>query len=233
MTRTLILFGAGPGIGNHVAAEFASKGLTHIILLARNTHRLENEDAPFITKASPGVIVSTLPIDLADLSSLPAVLSKLDDLTAGEDVEVIFFNAARIKPSEVLDVSVAEIDEDFKTTTLSLYAISQHFLPKLQDRASNSALKPALLVTSSHLPWDPVPQLVSLSLVKAAQRTMVIALNRAFGDKGVHVGVVSVEGQVGVENRVLNPKAIAERAVKFWEGGVEAGIEVKIAEEEQ
>lgn len=108
--------------------------------------------------------------------------------------------------------------------------IAQHFLPKLQALASNSSLKPALLVTSSHLPWDPIPQLLSLSVVKAAQRTMVVGLNRAFSEKGVHVGVVSVEGQVSEENKVLNPKTIADQAVAFWEKGVEAGVEVKIAE---
>ena len=135
MTRTLILFGAGPGIGNvtstpfppsspltqpqHVAAKFASTGIQHIILLARNTQRLQNSDAPFVSQASPNVKVDTLRLDLADLPSIPSVLQQLDDLTKDEDVEVVFFNAARIKPSEVLNVSVGEIDEDFRVCTYS------------------------------------------------------------------------------------------------------------------
>jgi short-subunit dehydrogenase len=45
------------------------------------------------------------------------VLADLDALTQGEDVEVVFFNAARIKQSGVLDVSVEEIEEDFKVHT--------------------------------------------------------------------------------------------------------------------
>jgi hypothetical protein len=47
------------------------------------------------------------------------VLKDLDSLMQGEDVEVVFFNAARIKPSEVLGVSVEEIDEDFKVRRVS------------------------------------------------------------------------------------------------------------------
>jgi hypothetical protein len=87
------------------------------------------------------VKVDTLRIDLADLGSIPNVLKKLDSLTKGEDVEVIFFNAARIKPTEVLSATVEEIDEDTKvlssvckqspyhvdcllTTNLALYVIS-------------------------------------------------------------------------------------------------------------
>ena len=112
--RTLILFGAGPGIGNHTASTFATNGFTHIILLARNTQRLQTSDAAFITKAVPGAKVDTLGLDLSDLSAIPDVLSQLEKLTQGEEVEAVFFNAARIKPSGVLDVPVEEIDEDFK-----------------------------------------------------------------------------------------------------------------------
>jgi NADP-dependent 3-hydroxy acid dehydrogenase YdfG len=35
--HTILVFGAGPGIGNNTAIQFAFKGLSHIILLARNT----------------------------------------------------------------------------------------------------------------------------------------------------------------------------------------------------
>lgn len=129
MTRTLIVFGAGPGIGNNVAAEFASKGIHHVILLSRDTQRLQNEDAPFVSKGNASVKVDTLRIDLSDLASIPSVLKELDGMTQGEDVEVVFFNAARIKPSEVLGVSVEEIDEDFKVPLRLLLYLSfvQHY----------------------------------------------------------------------------------------------------------
>ncbi|XP_014559976.1 hypothetical protein COCVIDRAFT_90534 [Bipolaris victoriae FI3] len=230
MARTLIVFGAGSGIGNNVAAEFASKGINHIVLLSRNTERLQNEDAPFVSKVNSSVKVDTLRIDLADLKSIPGVLKELDSLTEGEDVEVIFFNAARVKPGEVLGVDVEEIDEDFKTTNLSLYVISQHYIPKLQALAkSNTSLKPALLVTSSHLPWDPIPQLLSLSLVKASQKNMVDSFRRYFGDSGIHFGLIHVEGTVAPENKVLNPGTIAKKTVSFWESG--KGEYINIREE--
>lgn len=130
MTRTLIVFGAGPGIGNvryayclphisltyyqNTAVAFAKKGIDHIILLARDIERLQSSDAPFVSKASSSVKVETVRIDLADPNFVPSVLKQLDDLTQGENVEVVFFNAATIKPNDVLGVSVDEIHEDFK-----------------------------------------------------------------------------------------------------------------------
>jgi hypothetical protein len=84
------------------------------VLLSRTTSRLETSDAPFIRRAAPNAHISTLRLDLADLASIPGVLDEVDALTAGEDVEVVFFNAARIQMRGVLDVGVEEIEEDFK-----------------------------------------------------------------------------------------------------------------------
>jgi hypothetical protein len=118
-----------------------------------------------------------------------------------------------------------------QTSNLALYVIAQHYIPKLQALAkSNSSLKPALLVTNSHLPWDPLPQLLSLSLVKASQRNMVQSFNRAFSESGVHIGLITVEGEVKPENKVRNPKTIAEMTVEFWEKGVDGGLEVNVRE---
>lgn len=253
MTRTLLLFGAGPGIGDHVAAAFASTAsIDHIVLLGRNTDRLQNEDAPFVQNAAPSAKIDTLRADLSDLPSIPEVLSHLDDLTAGEDIEVVYYNAARIKPTDaVLDVDVREIEEDFRVRTLSflfflaslisrspnayqlqvlgLHLISQHYIPKLQQAArSNSGLKPALLVTNSHLSWDPVPQLLSLSVVKGAQRTHVISLNRGFSESGVHCGLINVQGVVDPKNKVLSPAGIAKEVLEFWQKG--EGVEINLQE---
>lgn len=116
-----------------------------------------------------------------------------------------------------------------QTTTLSLYLIAQHFLPRLVAlKETSPSSKPSLLVTNSHLPWEPVPELLSLSVVKAAQRNMVQSFNLAFEGKGVHVGLVSVEGVVAPENKTLNPVNIAREAYEFYERGT--GLDVRIQE---
>jgi hypothetical protein len=111
-----------------------------------------------------------------------------------------------------------------------LYLVAQHFLPSLIKLTSNPSLKPALLVTNSHLQWDPVPQLLSLSVIKSAQRTMVEAFHREYKDSGVKIGLVSVEGVVAPENKILNPGNIAEKAVEFWEKGDKNEVQVRIQE---
>ena len=124
MTRTLLLFGAGPGIGTHIASTFASQGgIEHVVLLGRNKDRLTNDDLPFVQKAAPSVKVSIVRADLSDLDAVPKVLEEVDTLTKGEDVEVVYYNAARIQPTgAALDVGVGEIEEDLRVLPPPLHS---------------------------------------------------------------------------------------------------------------
>ena len=63
--------------------------------------------------------------------------------------------------------------------------------------------------------------------MKASQKNMVESFGRAFSDSGVHIGLIHVEGAVAPENKVLNPKMIAERTVVFWEKGEGVGVNIK------
>lgn len=99
-----------------MASKFATKGIDHIILLARDLKRLKEKDAPFVAKSSTNVKVDSVRIDLSDIKSIPSVLEELDTLTKGEDVEVVIFNAARIKPSETLTTDIEEIHEDLRVS---------------------------------------------------------------------------------------------------------------------
>lgn len=111
MSSTIVIFGSGPGIGSHVAADFAKHGFSHIILLARNEARLQ-EDRTFVSKANPNAKIDILKVDLEDTKSIPGVLKQIDDLTT--TVDVVFFNAAIIRPSEPLKAPAEELEQDFK-----------------------------------------------------------------------------------------------------------------------
>jgi hypothetical protein len=58
----------------------------------------------------------------------------------------------------------------------------------------------------------------------------VQSLHRAFSDSGVQIGLVTVEGEVAPENKVRNPKTIAEMAVEFWEKRDREKLEVNVRE---
>ena len=168
--RTLIVFGAGPGIGDHIAAQFAlATPISHIILLARNTSRLSTSDAPFVTSHNASIKVSTLAIDLSDLSSIPGVLKQLDSMTTGEDVEVILFNAARIRAASPLDFSVEEIEEDLKVCYALVSTITSEVAGTDYRKTDNNA--------------SPLPGISTLHPASPGSRLQVIRQTRVAGNQ--------------------------------------------------
>jgi hypothetical protein len=71
--------------------------------------------------------------------------------------------------------------------------------------------KPTFLITGGMR--DPEPSLFALSINKAAQYNFGTSLFKTFGPQGVHVATVIVGGVVSDEEKINNPRAVAEN---FW-----------------
>ncbi|GAB0135986.1 hypothetical protein EsDP_00004305 [Epichloe bromicola] len=231
MPRSLVVIGSGPGIGVHVASHFASKGFSKIALVARNTEQLDRDSAA-VQSDHGHVDVRAYPVDVTDSAGLRAALDRItDDLGPPE---VVFFNAARVKPSLLLEVGDEEMLYDFKACAMdvprgtasnvytiiaavALHQTAKWAIPHLTKLAKqDSSAKPSLLVTSSHLPQSPEPDLFVLSLTKAAQRNLAESLAKVYQPQGVHVGLVIVAGSVAPEKTVLSPGNIAKKTYELF-----------------
>jgi hypothetical protein len=80
-------------------------------------------------------------------------------------------------------------------------------MPLLSQETDN----PSFLVTSGFLHDHPSPQLFSLSMAKASQRTLVLALQKAYPN--IHIALLYIDGTVSPEEKKNNPGNIAE---SFW-----------------
>lgn len=111
MPRTLIV------IGIHVASRFASQGFSKIALLARNKEQLARDSAAVKTRRAD-LHVKTYAVDVTDSAELSGALGAItDDLGPPE---VVFFNAARVKPSTLLEVDDEELLYDCKVCSLMM-----------------------------------------------------------------------------------------------------------------
>lgn len=114
----LVVFGIGPGIGRAVTVKFASEGFSHIFILSRSEERLEKEKKEVLSSTSnKNVTIETITADISKPDSLSAALKKIDQ--SGQTVEVVFFNAARVEPSKLLEFPVEEMDRDWKVCPCS------------------------------------------------------------------------------------------------------------------
>jgi hypothetical protein len=63
----------------------------------------------------------------------------------------------------------------------------------------------------------PMPELFSLSLVKAAQRSLVQSLDMVYRTKGVHIALISVGSYVAPSQKNCNPENIAKKTWELFE----------------
>lgn len=111
--HSLIVIGSGPGIGAHVARQFAKQRFSKIALVARNPDQLEKDRASLeAAVGAANVTIKTYSVDIANLPELTKTLDKIGDELGSP--EVIFFNAARVKLSKLLEVDEDEMIYDFK-----------------------------------------------------------------------------------------------------------------------
>nr|POF05472.1 dehydrogenase/reductase sdr family member 12 [Quercus suber] len=209
--KTLLVLGSGPGIGVGVASTFAVRGFTHIALVARSSDKLKEDQGKVldaIQERGYSCQVKTWACDLTDFERLNTVLGEVD---GWGDLECVFFNAARVGGKPPLEESTEAIEKDFRLTNLAMYEVAKRVVPILQKKSEDAS--PSFIVTStSQLYKEPLPELVSLSMVKSAQRALVFSLNAKFPE--VHFALLSVGGVVSPDAKNLNPENIAHRC---WE----------------
>jgi len=234
---SLVVIGSGPGIGLNVASTFVANGFSKIYLISRNEERLESDKATVLARSGrqqDELNVETLSADISSLSSLRAALQKIEiDNHDGHAIEAVFFNAARVEASSLLGYPIEEVEQDFKVSVSALIEVSRWAIPLLKSNARNNVIaNPSVLVTNSDLYKCPLADLFSLSVTKAAQRTLVQCMNQEFsadGAGGVHVGLISVHGIVSDDHLTRNARNIAEKTWEFFAESKYNELEVVIA----
>ena len=110
--RTIVVVGAGPGIGRSVTSLFATKRYNKIALIARREEQLQLEKAAVEAAVSHPVTIKTYVVDVSDGAALLRSMDRID-AELGQP-EVIFYNAARVLVSKFFEHPIEEIERDFK-----------------------------------------------------------------------------------------------------------------------
>lgn len=208
--QTLVIIGSGPMIGVSTASLFAAHKFSNIALISRDATRLSEDRESVLAAAVAAGKTVNIQTWSVDIKNTPAFEKVLKDVKTMGCISSVLFNAARVGPSELFKFPEEEIIEDFKTTTIALYTVARWAMPLLALESD----KPSFLVTSGLLHDYPIPILFSLSVAKAAQRTLVLTMQRVFMD--VHVALLYIGGAVSPEEEVRNPANIAEQLWKLY-----------------
>ena len=201
MKKTMIVVGAGKGLGNGVAEKFGNNDF-RVILMARSEEHLRECGADLTAK---GIEVYTKAADAADFDSFAKTFSEVVETYGTPDV--LFYNVGITVADAEVEINAQTIVERYAIDVAGAYNCI-----RLVDTEEFAAKNGAILVTGGGLALQPYAGYLPLSMDKAALRAMVQALSPVLKEKGIYIGTVQVTGVIG-SNDHFAPKTIAE---EFW-----------------
>ena len=208
MKKTIVVVGAGKGLGNGVAEKFGNNGF-RVILMARNEEHLKKYEEELTEK---GIEVYTQAADAADFDDFAKTFN--DVVKTYGTPDVLFYNVG-------ITVADAEVEINAKTL-VERYAIDvagAYNCIRLVDTPEFAEKNGAILVTGGGLALQPYAGYLPLSMDKAALRAMVQAISPVLKEKGIYIGTVQVTGVIG-SNDHFAPITIAEEFWKLYTGQV-------------
>lgn len=195
-----LIVGAGPAIGQSVAQRFAREQMP-VAVVARTQ---ETVDATVAATLEVHDGVAGFVADSTDESGLRRAL---DAAVAEHGVpEALVYNAAAIRPDRLGELSAAELTDTLAVNVVGAVTTAAHLGPRMAEAGRGT------VVITGGMP-ETVPSYFSLSLGKAACRTVVSLLAKELGPSGVHVASVTVCDAVEA-GTAYDPDHIAE---VYWE----------------
>lgn len=198
MKKTIIVVGAGQGLGNHVAERFGREGY-RVVLMARNAESLENYKAEL---TAAGIEVHTHTADAANPESLTEAISWAKREFGTPDV--LYYNVGIIAADEPGKMTSAELMRHFQVDVASAYHCA-----RLVSDDDFAAKQGAIFMTGGGLADYPVTGFLPLSIDKAAIRALAIAMHDELKPKGIYVGTLTVFGTIGNDS-YMSPARMAD-----------------------
>lgn len=213
MSRTAVVAGVGPGLGESVARRFAAEGC-EVGLFARSAAYVEGLAEELGETAGDGLAV---PTDLADPNQIEAGFGRVRD--AFGSVDVLVYNAGAAPWKGLRAVGDAEFETALDVGPRGALHCSQEAVEDMLAADGGTILFTG--ATSSVRGKDGA---IGFSAAKFAVRGMAQSMARELGPDGIHVAHVVVDGQILTpdaanraddrpEESFLDPGAIAE---EYW-----------------
>ncbi len=197
--KTLILVGMGPGLSAALARRFAADGYK-LGVIARSQERLASQAEAL---RAGGATVATAAADAGQRGALGQAMATLTPELGAANVLVYNAYAAQMGPPSSL--APAALSADLAVNAAGALEAAQAVLPAMLRRGSGS-----ILFTGGGLAHYPDPHAASLSIGKAALRTLAQTLNAETQGSGVYAGTLTIAGYIGMTES-LQPEPIAEQ----------------------
>lgn len=207
MKKTLILVGAGKGLGNAIAREFASHDF-RVVLIARSQEHLQEYEKEL---SEQGYEVYSKVAD----ALYPETLTKaIHEATAELGTpDALVYNVGITEPD-----GEREITNELLMQRYQIDAASAYHCTMLVATDEFAEKKGAILFTGGGFAktFQPILFLKPLCIDKAALNAMNIVLHHALEPQGIFVGSILVSGVIAPGDEKYDPDLIAKEYWKMY-----------------
>jgi NAD(P)-dependent dehydrogenase (short-subunit alcohol dehydrogenase family) len=213
MTKTLLVAGAGEGLGKAVATRFAREGYA-VALAARNEGRL--------TRLAEEISASAFPTDLASESEVASLFRNAEARLG--PIEAVAFVAATRVQGPFAGISAADFERVWRQSCLTGFLVGREAARCMLPRKRGT-----VIFTGASGSTRGRAQFAAFAAAKGGLRFMAQSMARELGPQGIHVATVLIDGAIDSERMwrehrdrmeklgndgALHPDAIAET---YWQ----------------
>lgn len=211
--KVAAIIGVGAGLGSAIAHRFAREGFS-VGLVARSAKKLASIQSDIENSGGKALSVTA---DATDPVSMAAALDLIKLELAPPDVLV--YNAGIFKVNGILELSPEQFEYCWKVNCFGAFVAAQQVLPSMVERGQGT-----ILLTGATASLRGSAQFSALAVGKFGLRALAQSLAREFGDRGIHVAHIVIDGMINTpnirelfpqreEHTLLSPEAIAET---YW-----------------
>lgn len=182
MSKSIAVFGAGPGLGQAVARRYARDGY-EVVLVARRRQPLETF-ARELTGA--GARVHVITADLADTDAVPALAGQIR-AAVGELDAIYYAPTPDSGFVPAADLTPRHAQSFMPLIFYSLLILVREFLPHMLEQGDG-----AILTAQGASTVHGLPNMSGPGPAQAAQRNYLQSLHAEVAGKGVYIGMLYV-----------------------------------------
>jgi short-subunit dehydrogenase len=184
MNKSLVIVGAGPGLGYSLAKSFGKAGW-RIALVARRKTALTR----LVTELKmSGVAASAYPCDVAEDTQVVKMFDYVKhDL---QDIDALYYGptlSRGLTGYKAADTTVKSVGEPWRTMVNGAVSVVRAVLPGMLERKTG-----ALIFTTCASAMKPSPNFTPAAIAMAGLRAYALSLNAELGPQGVYAAHVSI-----------------------------------------
>jgi NAD(P)-dependent dehydrogenase (short-subunit alcohol dehydrogenase family) len=211
--KTLLVAGAGEGLGKSVAKRFAREGYA-VALAARNEERL--------ARLAAEIGAGAFPADLADETQVANLFREVE--TRLGPVDAVAFIAATRVQAPIAELPAADFERVWRQSCFSGFLVGREAARRMLPRKRGT-----VIFTGASGSTRGRAQFAAFAAAKGGLRFMAQSMARELGPQGIHVATVLIDGAIDSERMrrdhgermeklgadgALHPEAIAET---YWQ----------------